>query len=171
MIADYGIAQCFSNSDFPSAKSTGTVRWTAAEEVIGPSPDANSRPEKIDIYAFGMTMLEVGAVHAATACALTSSSSFHASKIISGDLPYSDKSNIGVIFAISKHEAPKLPQSIVGNTELRNLFDACTQPAPEDRPSAQHASNVLRAVGCTLLEKLSSHHNGQLLPPSGLCQR
>lgn len=58
VIADYGIADFFVHSDFTSAKSTATVRWTAPE-VIAIPPDPNIRMDKVDVFALGMTMLEV----------------------------------------------------------------------------------------------------------------
>ncbi|KAF9444318.1 kinase-like protein [Macrolepiota fuliginosa MF-IS2] len=132
VIADYAIAHYFNNSDFTSAKSTGTVRWTAPE-VIALPPDPNLQPEKIDIFAFGMTMLE----------------------IFSGLPPYSDKSDTAAIFALARNEAPKLPESITHNAELKDLFSACTNRAPEARPSAQCAAVTLQ----------------QLLPAPGILQR
>ncbi|KAF9448145.1 kinase-like protein, partial [Macrolepiota fuliginosa MF-IS2] len=124
VIADYGIAPHFNNSDFTSAESTGTVRWTAPE-VIAVPPNPNIQPEKIDLFALGMTMLE----------------------IFSGQPPYANKSDIAAIFSIREAEVPNLPDSIVNNDELRNLFRACTQRRPEARPSAQCAAELLKAVG------------------------
>ncbi|KAF9443376.1 kinase-like protein [Macrolepiota fuliginosa MF-IS2] len=127
VIADYAIAHYFNNSDFTSAKSTGTVRWTAPE-VIALPPDPNLQPEKIDIFAFGMTMLE----------------------IFSGLPPYSDKSDTAAIFALAKNETPKLPESITQRTELMGLFSACTDRTPEVRPSAQSAATILQLLLPTL---------------------
>jgi hypothetical protein len=63
VLADYGIAHYFNNSDFTSAKSTGTVRWTGPE-VISLPPDPNPKLDKLDIFALGMTILEVRGIHA-----------------------------------------------------------------------------------------------------------
>jgi len=123
VIADYGIASYFNSSDFTSAKSTNTVRWSAPEMIALP-PTPNPQPEKIDIFALGMTMLE----------------------IFSGQPPYSDKSDTSAIFAVAKHESPKLPESITTNPGLKDLFDTCTQRAPEDRPSAQQAAEILQTL-------------------------
>jgi len=135
VVADYAIAHYFNNSDFTSAKSTGTIRWTAPE-VIALPPDPDLQPEKIDIFAFGMTMLE----------------------IFSGQPPYSDKSDTAAIFALAKNETPKLPESIVNNTELKDLFSACTHRTPEVRPPAQRAVAALRVLLPTpgLLQKYAS---------------
>jgi serine/threonine protein kinase len=64
VIADYGIAHHFNSSDFTSAKSTGTVRWTGPE-VISLPPHPSPMPDKLDIFALGMTMLEVRVLHVA----------------------------------------------------------------------------------------------------------
>ncbi len=58
MIADYGIASYFTSSDFTSAKTTSIIRWSAPETIALP-PNPNPQPEQIDIFALGMTMLEV----------------------------------------------------------------------------------------------------------------
>ncbi|KAF5347748.1 hypothetical protein D9756_010229 [Leucocoprinus leucothites] len=118
VIADYAIAQYFSNSDFTSAKSTGTVRWTGPE-VISIPPDPNSSKEKLDIFAFGMTMLE----------------------IFSGEAPYNGKSDTGAIFAIAKGEPPKLPERMSNDDDLKMLFEACTCKNPGERPFANEISS------------------------------
>lgn len=123
VIADYGIASYFNSSDFTSAKSTNTVRWSAPETIALP-PNPNPQPEKIDIFALGMTMLEV----------------------FSGQPPYSDKSDTGAIFAVAKHEGPKLPESITANPGLKDLFETCTRRNPEERPSAQQAAEILQTL-------------------------
>lgn len=133
VIADYGIASYFNSSDFTSAKSTSTVRWSAPETIALP-PAPTPQPEKIDIFALGMTMLE----------------------IFSGHPPYSDKSDTGAIFAVAKNEGPKLPENIIANPGLKEFFDSCTTRTPEDRPSAQQASEILQAL---------------LPPPPGLVRR
>ncbi|KAJ3566500.1 hypothetical protein NP233_g6967 [Leucocoprinus birnbaumii] len=123
VVADYGIAQYFSTSDFTSAKSTGTVRWTGPE-VISLPPDPNATPEMLDIFAFGMTMLEA----------------------LSGKAPYDGKSDTGAIFAIAKSEPPKLPDSIESNEELKNLFTDCTRQKPTERPTAKQVVDRLRPI-------------------------
>ncbi|KAF9447097.1 kinase-like protein [Macrolepiota fuliginosa MF-IS2] len=123
VVTDYGIAPHFNNSDFTSAGSTGIVRCTAPE-VIAVPPNPNIQPEKIDIFAFGMTMLE----------------------IFSGQPPYANKSDVAAIFSIREAEVPDLPYGIMNNSELRNLFSACTQRRPEARPTAQYAAELLRTL-------------------------
>ncbi|KXN82361.1 Serine/threonine-protein kinase sepA [Leucoagaricus sp. SymC.cos] len=123
VVADYGIVHYFNNSDFTSAKSTGTVRWTGPETISLP-PNPSPKYDKLDVFALGMTILEV----------------------LSGQPPYADKPDTGAIFAIAKSEPPKLPESMSDRPELKKLFDDCTRKIPDDRPQASDVAERLRAL-------------------------
>ncbi|KXN87835.1 Serine/threonine-protein kinase STE20 [Leucoagaricus sp. SymC.cos] len=123
VVTDYGIAHYFNHSDFTLAKSIGTVRWTGPE-VVSLAPDPSPKYDKLDVFALGMTILEV----------------------FSGQPPYQDKSDIRATFAIAKSEPPKLPESMSNNPELKKLFDDCTRKIPDNRPSTSDAAERLRAL-------------------------
>ncbi|KXN89022.1 Serine/threonine-protein kinase sepA [Leucoagaricus sp. SymC.cos] len=123
VLTDYGIAQYFNKSDFTSAKSTCIFRWKGPE-VNALKPDADIAPDKLDVWAMGMTLVE----------------------IFSGQPPYADKSDTSAIFAIHKGELPKLPESITQHPELKNVFDLCTRKSPLKRPSAEEVAELLRVV-------------------------
>jgi hypothetical protein len=63
-ICDYGLAFIIDTSEFISIKTAGPCRWYASE-IMNP-PDAISLDDSLalfttesDVYAFGMTVLEV----------------------------------------------------------------------------------------------------------------
>jgi hypothetical protein len=64
-ICDYGLAFIIEPSEFTSIKTAGACRWTAPE-IMNPPEDAISANHSLalftkesDMYAFGMTSLEV----------------------------------------------------------------------------------------------------------------
>jgi hypothetical protein len=64
-IWDYGCTFVIQPSEFTSIKTAGACRWTAPE-VMNPTEDAASTNDPLslftkesDVYAFGMTVLEV----------------------------------------------------------------------------------------------------------------
>ena len=61
-ICDYGLAFIIEPAEFTSVKSAGLCRWTAPE-IMNPAQDVHSDlplfTEKSDVYAFGMTVIEV----------------------------------------------------------------------------------------------------------------
>lgn len=75
-ICDYGLAFIIEPSEFTSVKTAGACRWTAPEimspDEIVQDADADDSPplftEKSDIYAFGMTLLEVHIVSVSVNC-------------------------------------------------------------------------------------------------------
>jgi len=67
-ICNYGLAFVIEPSEFTSIKTAGACRWTAPE-IINPPEDAMSANSSLalfttesDVYAFGMTVLEVNLV-------------------------------------------------------------------------------------------------------------
>jgi Protein tyrosine and serine/threonine kinase len=64
-ICDYGLAFIIEPSEFTSIKTAGACRWTAPE-IMNPPEDTASANQSLalftkesDVYAFGMTTLEV----------------------------------------------------------------------------------------------------------------
>ncbi|CAE6506099.1 unnamed protein product [Rhizoctonia solani] len=102
-----------------------TLRWSAPELIAG-----TSRPTRAsDIYALGMTILEV----------------------ISGEWPYPEKSDATVMFLVSiKKEPPELPRAIPRNyanmTELWRLLLCCWAYEPGDRPHATEITQTMKDI-------------------------
>ncbi|KXN88698.1 Serine/threonine-protein kinase STE20 [Leucoagaricus sp. SymC.cos] len=94
--------------------------------------------DKLDVFAFGMMILE----------------------IFSGQPPYADKPDTGAIFAIAKSEPPTLPKSMSDDPELKKLFDDCTRKIPDDRPPV-----TLRSVYEQPQSPMSTTSNVPDLPP------
>lgn len=64
LISDIGIYTVVSQSDFTTANIAGPCRWTAPEVLDPPEEDEEKTlsavlTRKTDVYAFGMTVLEV----------------------------------------------------------------------------------------------------------------
>ena len=64
-ICDYGLAVIMEPSEFTSIKTTGACRWTAPdimdppEDVVSANHSTTLFTTESDVYAFGMTVLEV----------------------------------------------------------------------------------------------------------------
>lgn len=64
LISDIGIYTVVSQSDFTTANIAGSCRWTAPE-VLDPPEEDEEKPlsavltRETDVYAYGMTVLEV----------------------------------------------------------------------------------------------------------------
>ncbi|KAG9090404.1 hypothetical protein FRC06_001105 [Ceratobasidium sp. 370] len=95
----------------------GTLRWMAPELLLSSGDDDTapiSRSKRTDIYALGMTMLE----------------------IISGRVPYAEyKVDRAIIRALDKKEFPTRPKE-VSTDWIWSLLEACWDHDPDARPSA-----------------------------------
>ncbi|KAF9452945.1 kinase-like protein [Macrolepiota fuliginosa MF-IS2] len=126
-----GLRAVITNYDIPQIqvennllKSTERVRWMAPEILASPR-EAMRRPKEADIFAFGMTMLE----------------------IFSGDHPYCDKSDEDVIPAIIRCEIPQLPESMMRDDQaIAKFFTECTLLEPFRRPLALGAFRIATGI-------------------------
>ncbi|KAG8729729.1 hypothetical protein FRC10_003487 [Ceratobasidium sp. 414] len=113
----------------------GTLRWMAPELLLSSGEDDAApitRSKQTDIYALGMTMLE----------------------IISGRVPYVEyKVDRGIIRALDRKEFPTRPRE-VSSDWIWSLLEACWNHDPEARPSA---SWVYDQVGVNSHEAV--HHD------------
>ncbi|KAG8711786.1 hypothetical protein FRC09_020409 [Ceratobasidium sp. 395] len=94
----------------------GTLRWMAPELLLKSEDDPalSPRSKETDVYALGMTMLE----------------------IITGRVPYAEyKVDSSIIRALDKKEFPDRPKETISNGMWR-LFEACWDHNPKARPSA-----------------------------------
>ncbi|KAF8602236.1 WD40 repeat-like protein [Ceratobasidium sp. AG-I] len=101
----------------------GTVRWMAPELLVPQDGEEDQRNEQTDVYALGMTMLE----------------------IISGRMPFSYyKTEPMVIGALTKSEHPRRPDELSEQNELADRMWALLLTSwdydPTNRPTASSIS-------------------------------
>lgn len=126
-ICDCGLAFIIEPSEFTSIKTAGPCRWTAPE-IMSPPEDATSVnstalfTEESDIYAFGMTTLE----------------------IFTGQIPFNERRNdSSVIFAVLGGGRPVLPASIKERKSLARLVQECWDQEPGRRPTSRAVTEKL----------------------------
>ncbi|CAE6422254.1 unnamed protein product [Rhizoctonia solani] len=106
-----------------STSRSYTLRW-AAPELLG---DDGPKSASADVYALGMTILEV----------------------ITGKQPFEHiRGDLAVIGALSRGENPRRPESEISKAssqgdKLWDLLQLCWKAAPQDRPSAEDVVDVL----------------------------
>ncbi|CAE6513749.1 unnamed protein product [Rhizoctonia solani] len=101
--------------------STLSMRWIAPEVLEG----ASARSEAVDVYALGMTILE----------------------IITGKVPFDEvSSDQGVIFQVITRTAPTRPQELASNDRLWALLTQCWSSDPKARPTAREVYDQLKDV-------------------------
>ncbi|CAE7167722.1 unnamed protein product [Rhizoctonia solani] len=102
---------------------SGTFRWMAPEIL---SEEVQRKTPQTDVYALGMTMLE----------------------IFTGQPPYPDyRSDISVIKAIERGTTPARPTKLENNQKDDNMWQLlvrCWSRTPNDRPSAGFIAGVLQ---------------------------
>ncbi|KAF8599206.1 kinase-like protein [Ceratobasidium sp. AG-I] len=109
-----------------TSKPSLSPRWTAPELMEGPGMYSFAA----DVYALGMTILEV----------------------ITGEPPYSNKSDHGVYFAVAiKKESPMRPEVLISSAsedgnKLWMLLTTSWAYKPEDRPSADYMRDVVKTI-------------------------
>ncbi|TDL15146.1 kinase-like protein, partial [Rickenella mellea] len=122
-LADFGLSR-FRDPQYSSGESTteslkGTIRWQARELLIPGGDGKIARPSReSDIYAFGCVCLE----------------------IMTGDVPFSELTDVAVTFAILQNKTPQRP---AGNCikyglddSLWNSIEACWITEPSQRPTS-----------------------------------
>ena len=64
VIADFGLTFIIDHGEFTTNKIAGPARWTAPEILDPPGDNENDPPysKASDVFAFGMTMIEVRSV-------------------------------------------------------------------------------------------------------------
>ncbi|KAG9024643.1 hypothetical protein FRB95_011248 [Tulasnella sp. JGI-2019a] len=114
MICDFGLTkndQFHTTSD--TMKGAGTVRWMCPSLM-----DGAPRSKKTDIYAFGMTIVE----------------------ILTGKVPFPDLQSLsGVLFAVSEGRRPPFEPSARNDRDFKPLWDlaaSCWQTQPAVRPGS-----------------------------------
>ncbi|CAE6511723.1 unnamed protein product [Rhizoctonia solani] len=108
---------------------TGTLRWSAPELLL---EEVRSRTTQSDVYALGMTMLE----------------------IFTGDVPYPNcRTEIGIIRTVERGTLPDRPTPYLGNDRkgdmMWHLLLSCWRREVRERPSS---GEVFDTVSCYLIE-------------------
>jgi len=127
-ICDIGLAFIIEPSEFTSIKTAGACRWTSPE-IMNPPEDAEPTNDSAalftkesDIYAFGMTILE----------------------IFTGNIPFSQKKNdSSVIFTVLEGGRPDLPDSLNEQNGLKELVQNCWNQEPSKRPTSRAVTQKL----------------------------
>jgi len=127
-ICDYGLAFIIEPSEFTSIKTAGACRWTSPE-IMNPPEDAASTNDSAalftkesDIYAFGVTVLE----------------------IFTGKIPFSHKKNdSSVIFTVLEGGRPDFPDSLNEQKDLKELIQNCWDQEPSRRPTSRAVTQRL----------------------------
>jgi len=120
-ICDYGLTSIIEPSEFTSIR---TCRW-AAPEIMSPAEDVQNAntcnflplfTKESDIYAFGMTILE----------------------IFTENIPFSHmKNDSSLIFHVLNGGRPELPSFLLTQEGLPKLIEECWDPEPDSRPIAR----------------------------------
>jgi len=123
VIADFGLTFVIDPAEFTTNKVAGPARWTAPEILDPPGGQENEPPysQASDIFAFGMTMVE----------------------IFTGKPPYSrTRNDSAVIFKILKGERPEIPDMAAEIQDIQDLLISSWEEHPENRPSASEIRQV-----------------------------
>ncbi|CAE7229955.1 unnamed protein product [Rhizoctonia solani] len=123
---DFSIMSDASSLVFTASSNTrtGSVRWVAPEMIDDDTP---KRTTQSDVYALGMTMLE----------------------IFTGDVPYPDRrEDYAVMKVVMRGILPPRPAQYLSTDELGNrtwkLISDCWNRNPHERPSAGRVLEVLK---------------------------
>ncbi|KAF8594982.1 kinase-like protein [Ceratobasidium sp. AG-I] len=118
-----------------SKNGGGTLRWMAPELLNLVSDQVNATPtqtrnKQTDMYAFGMTLLE----------------------IVTGRIPYFEfRNDMSIYRAISRQKPPKRPKKLAESDERSNqmweLLVRCWDHDPAARPDAPYSLSYLRMLG------------------------
>ncbi|KAF8594848.1 WD40 repeat-like protein [Ceratobasidium sp. AG-I] len=118
-----------------SKNGGGTLRWMAPELLKLVSDQANTtstqtRNKQTDMYAFGMTLLEIATAR----------------------IPYFEfRNDMSIYRAISRQKPPKRPKELAESDERSNqmweLLARCWDHDPAARPDASYSLSYLRMLG------------------------
>ncbi|TDL23372.1 kinase-like protein [Rickenella mellea] len=126
-IHDVGLALVIGQSDFTSASIAGPCRWMPPDVLLAGGDESDplmGYSVWSDIWAFGMTILEV----------------------YTGEVPFSDtRHDAAVIRKIIQDVRPPRPSADLMGNEMWNICETCWNKTPEARPT-------MEALGKWLLE-------------------
>ncbi|KZT30230.1 kinase-like protein [Neolentinus lepideus HHB14362 ss-1] len=130
-LSDTGLCYVLSEADFTRISTGGVCRWTAPEVLLDESIEIPFT-SRSDIYAFGMTILEV----------------------FTGQIPFHHiRQDSAVIFAVIGGARPHRSEGQMDDS-IWEIIESCWATNPKDRPNA---SVVHRWLSCILSQQLFAH--------------
>ncbi|KDQ58145.1 hypothetical protein JAAARDRAFT_34959, partial [Jaapia argillacea MUCL 33604] len=113
-LADFGLSQIISRSDFTTVSIGGPCRWMSPEILLSEDESEPPFTNASDVYAFGMAVLE----------------------IYSTGPPFSNiRHDSVVIFSVISGNRPKRPQGAMPDG-IWDMLEICWKANPRERPSA-----------------------------------
>jgi hypothetical protein len=158
-ICDYGLAFIIEPSEFTSINTAGACRWTAPEimdppeAVISANDSVALFTKESDIYAFGMTALEVILDPMVSRCRYADHHRYM--QIFTGKCPFHHKKyDSSVIFFVLDGGRPGLPPFLDEREDLRKLIHSCWHREASSRPTSRAVNRTLNvgapAVGAAV---------------------
>lgn len=141
VIADFGLTFVIDHGAFTTNKIAGPARWTAPEILDPPGEHEDVPPysHASDVFAFGMTMIEVRPFLSINYPYL-----IIRCQILTGKPPYNKiRNDSAVIFKIIKGERPEIPDAVAKVQDVQDLLISTWEEHPENRPSASEIRLVL----------------------------
>ena len=133
VIADFGVARLRDEGGGMMTMEVGTYRWMAPEAFGGGSWPVS---QKSDVYSFSIVLWEM----------------------ISGKLPFADKSNLQAAVAVSLHGLrPTIPEDCPKS--LCSLIERCWDKDPNVRPEFEEVLSELRAI----MEEMKEQERQEML--------
>ncbi|KAF8680700.1 hypothetical protein AX14_004496 [Amanita brunnescens Koide BX004] len=119
-LSDFGLGRLMEVSGFTTKQVGGTCRWMAYELIYDDDEEPTQQSRETDMWAFGMTILEV----------------------FTGKAPFSHLTyDASVIFYIVKDRKPRQPTEI--KDELWSFLCRCWRQDPRERPTMPIAAFFL----------------------------
>ncbi|KAG8979700.1 hypothetical protein FRB94_011098 [Tulasnella sp. JGI-2019a] len=145
LISDFGLTKSVAVDATATSMGSGAPRWTSPELI---NSDAPRKTEKSDVYAFGMTIVEV----------------------LTGRVPFHHLlSSFQVYKAITvDDQRPKFEPLSCNGRDFRDLWElaeSCWQNNPEDRPNADDILKTLASLGQKSVENQGGEGQGEPYHP------
>lgn len=156
-IADFGLASYTNPTGSTlTSNSNGSIRWMAPE-LLNPATDHILRTPASDVFAFGMTCIEVrySTIHARA--------STDSTQLVTGKAPLAEvPGDWAAMNQIMGGVRPRRPQVDIMTDQLWDLIKACWSSRPEFRPNM---SSIIRSLGYMIVEQVNNNRWTPRLPP------
>lgn len=149
LISDIGIDIVISQCGFTDVNTLGSCRWAAPEVLRPPEADEGKSlgalvSRKTDVYAFGMTVLEVCNRRWSLHNGLSPCKDKQFVQIYTGKKPFSNIHDLKIpAIVVLKHKRPSRPLTSDISDELWSLLCDCWKEDPMERLSMAEAHERL----------------------------